>query len=63
MAYERKTYDVWEVQGRYDLGWEMLTTETSRSDARENLKAYDENEIGIPHRIVMRRIRYVEKGE
>lgn len=57
MAYERKTYDVWEVQGNYGYGWDMLTEESTFKEAGEQLKCYNENEVGIPHRIVKRRIR------
>ena len=57
MAYERKTVDVWEVQ-QYseEYGWECLTCELSRGDARANLRAYNENEPQYTHRIKHRRI-------
>ena len=57
MAYKRKTYDEWEIQGHYggEAGWEVLTLEESYKDAREMLKCYDSNEPNIPHRIVKKR--------
>lgn len=54
--YERKTYDEWQVQGFYGGVWELLTCESTRQEAREQLKCYNENELGIPHRVVKKRI-------
>ena len=57
MAYIRKTEDEHEIQSytpRY--GWELATTETSRKDAREQLKCYRENEPGVSHRIIKKRV-------
>ena len=54
--YERKTYDEWQVQALYDGGWEIVTYENSRCAAYEQLKCYNENERGIPHRVVKVRI-------
>lgn len=51
MAYQRKTRDVWEVQGFYYETWERLTTEETRSEAIAQKKGYDENERGVSHRI------------
>lgn len=51
MAYQRKTRDVWEVQGFYYGEWERLTTEKTRNEAFAQKKCYDENERGVPHRI------------
>lgn len=42
--YKRKTRDVWEVQGNYGYGWDMVTTEESRREAVKMLKCYQENE-------------------
>lgn len=50
MAYQRKTRDVWEVQGLYCGEWERLTTEETRSEAVAQKKCYDENEQGVFHR-------------
>lgn len=51
MAYQRKTRDVWKVQGFYYGEWERLTTEETRSEAIAQKKCYDENEREFPHRI------------
>lgn len=44
------------VQGRYDRrhGWEDLVTETTRAEAVQRLKEYEENEPMYLHRIVRR---------
>lgn len=65
MAYERKTVDVWEIQGNYGYGWEMLTQEETRQEAKAQLRCYIQNERNADHRIKHRRIpkdRY-EKGD
>ena len=49
--YKRKTKDEWEIQGNYGHGWEMVTTEETYRQAREQLKCYRENDPGTPHRI------------
>lgn len=51
MAYQRKTRDVWEVQGFYYGTRERLTTEETRSEAIAQKKGYDDNERGVSHRI------------
>lgn len=43
MAYIRKTVDTWEVQGCYHGSWEMVTTESTRKEARDRLKEYQLN--------------------
>lgn len=58
MAYQRKTYDEWEIQGNYGTyGWETVTTETTRAEAKAMLRCYNENEPQYPHRIVKHRVR------
>jgi hypothetical protein len=61
--YQRKTKDVWEVQGNYGYGWEMVTTEESRSDAKKQLACYDENEPNVPHRLKMVREKIEEEEQ
>lgn len=56
MAYKRKTYDEYELQGNYGQGWEMVTTEETMIDARNQRKCYRENEPGIPFRIKKKRV-------
>lgn len=60
--YERKTKDVWEVQGNYGCGWEYLFEEESRADAEAQLRCYKANEPQYPHRIKKRRVK-IEKTE
>ena len=33
--YQRKTKDVWELQGDYGCGWEYILEEDTRPEARE----------------------------
>ena len=54
--YKRKTTDEYEIQGYYSYGWECATTEESRLAARIQLKCYNENEPGVSHRIVKKRV-------
>lgn len=58
MAYIRKTYDEWQLQGNYGYGdgWELLCAEDSRKECRERLKEYRENEDGN-YRIVCKRVK------
>jgi hypothetical protein len=57
MAYKRKTEDEWEIQSYTPQGgWECATTETSWKGAKEQVKCYRENEPGIAHRIIKKRV-------
>jgi hypothetical protein len=42
---------MWEVQGNYGHGWDMVTTEETLDDARATVKVYRENERGHAFRI------------
>ena len=53
--YVRKTKDVFAVQGNYGQGWETVTTEDTRKDARVQLQCYRENETQYSHRVVKQR--------
>lgn len=55
--YKRKTVDEYEIQGLYEGSWEMVTTEATMKEARQQLKCYQENEKNTLHRIVKKRIR------
>ena len=55
--YIRKTYDEWQVQGKYAGYWDILTTEETYREAKAQLKCYNENEPEYPHRIVKKRVR------
>ncbi len=57
MSYTRKTRDEYEVQGNYGYGWEMVTCEDSRKEAKERLREYRENETGVAFKIVKRRVK------
>jgi hypothetical protein len=56
MAYTRKTYDTWEIQGLYNGKWEMETVELSRKSANETRTLYRENMPHYPHRIIKKRV-------
>ena len=45
------TYYEYEIQGNYGYSWERLTSEETKSNALEMLKCYNDNELGVPHRI------------
>jgi DNA polymerase IIIc chi subunit len=53
-ALIRSTVDSWEVQGQYEHGWECVTAEETRKEARERLKEYRANE-SAPFRLVLKR--------
>ena len=62
MAYVRKTYDEWEIHqqtgsGDHRGGWEVVTTESTRADARRSLREYRENQPELAVRTVKRRVR------
>lgn len=57
MAYKRLTRDEHTVQGNYGNGWEDLTAEDSRTEAKIRLKEYRENEPEYPHRLIKKRVR------
>lgn len=41
----------WETQGHYSQGWESVSTDSTLEEARETVRAYRENERGVPFRI------------
>ena len=57
MAYTRKTYDEWQIQGLYYGQWEEVCAEDNRKDARQRLKEYQENETGTHFQIKKVRIK------
>lgn len=57
MAYQRKTRDLFAIQGDYGLGWETVCEEETMADAKKQLRYYNENETLYPHRIKKRRER------
>ena len=54
----RTTRDEFEVRGNYGFGhgFEMVTTEDTRKEAKERLREYRDNEPGIPFKIVRVRV-------
>ncbi len=48
---------MWIVQGFYgkQYGWEDLTAEDKKVDALMRLHEYNENELGVPHRLKFRK--------
>ena len=48
---------LWVVQGYYDkyYGWEDLTQSENWEEARDDFKAYRENETEYSHRMIQRR--------
>jgi hypothetical protein len=46
MAYTRKTVDCFSIMCLSCYGWEEVCTETSRTDAKVNLRLYRENQPG-----------------
>ena len=56
-----KTKLVKVLQGNYGYGWEDLCQYDPKDDnqmkeLRDDKKAYKENEVGVPHRVIERRI-------
>lgn len=51
-----KTRRLFVVQGNYDMGWEDVTAEDTRSEALERLREYRQNETMYAHRLITRRV-------
>jgi len=60
MAYTRKTKDEYIIQGDYGQGWEDVTAEDTRTEAKTRLKEYRENEPMYPHRMIVKRVKIVQ---
>lgn len=61
MAKTPKTKLVKVLQGNYGCGWEDLCQYDPKDDnqmkeLRDDKKAYKENEVSVPHRVIERRI-------
>lgn len=41
----------YQILGKYGSEWEIVTIESTRSDAKRMLRDYDENEPMYPHKI------------
>jgi hypothetical protein len=55
MTYQRKTTDVFTVQGLYFGAWEDETSENTRREAIERLKEHRENMPEYSHRLIKTR--------
>lgn len=61
MAYERKTYDEYQLLGDWGYGWDFVLAERTYREAREQLKTYVENDPSARYKMVKRRIKIVKK--
>lgn len=57
MPAERKTIDEYDIEGRYEGGWEVVTTELTITQARRARREYRQNEPGTDFQIRKRRLR------
>lgn len=55
MAYQRKTTDIFIIEGFYFGNWEEETAETTRREAMQRLKEYRANMPEYAHRLIKRR--------
>ena len=57
MSYVRKTKDIFNILGNYGYshGWEVVTCEETRREARKRLIEYRQNEPGIPFKVKLTR--------
>lgn len=60
MSYKRKTEDEYQIHGLYAHGWEEVTCESTRKEAKERLKEYRENETGTAFKMLKRRVPIVQ---
>jgi hypothetical protein len=56
---EAKMQYEYELQGNYGYGWDVLTTEATRSEALDQLRTYAENEPMTRLRISRVRVKAV----
>lgn len=56
-TYQRKTKEVYVLQGNYGYGWDDILEEDSWLDAKRSLQEYRENESEYPHRVITRRVK------
>lgn len=49
---------VYVLQGMYaPREWDDILTEATKKEAHEQLACYNENEPGVPHRIIQRKVK------
>ena len=60
-----KTKEIRVLQGNYGYGWDdLIEYEMGDESWRQDMKDYNENEKGVPHRIIHRRVaRELEEGK
>lgn len=58
--YERKTADVWILEGNYGCGWEYILEESTREEGIERLREYRENQPQFPVRLIKKRVKKEE---
>lgn len=57
MPYQRKTADVYDIEGDYGHGFECVNTETTFATAKKSVCEYRQNEKGIAFRITKKRVK------
>ncbi len=55
--YKRKTVDEWQIHQNWGQGWEEVSAYDNSRDAREDLKAYRENQPEAPCKLICRRVK------
>lgn len=53
---------VYVLQGKYDTSWEDLVEYEDYKEAKEDYRAYEENEKEYPHRLIQRRVKSDKAG-
>ena len=56
MAYVRRTRDEFDLRANYGQGYETITCEATRREARAQMRCYRENGDHAPMRIVRVRV-------
>lgn len=57
MTYVRKTRDEFDIEQRTCLGWEVVSSESTRKDAQRAVREYRDNQPAMAARWVKRRVR------
>lgn len=57
MGYVRKTKDEWVIMSNNGYGWEDIVHYDSYKEAREDLKAYIENDKTASYKLVKKRVQ------
>jgi hypothetical protein len=62
MAYQRKTYDEYDIEQQTSEGWEVVSSEATRKAARTALREYRENQPEYPVRYTKHRVKIVQQA-